>query len=283
MNRFTAACSALLFTASAGAATLAGSDIAGPAVATALATSGTTTSFKGTYDALRDLRSGKADAALIFIRDGERIPEVVTGAWEAAAVAYQPVYVAVNSANKASEIDLSVLAGLYGKTNDIIFDTWRCLPSSGLSQSPLAIAPHPGKGLTVSHFRSEVLSGGEFRPTVRFASDDADAESRAVAIPNAIVVLSRPPVSGNLRLLAVADGRAGKPTRAYPPTASSLNSGDYPLRITLFVVFPKDKKAAAAPAVRALLSGETSKLLSAKGLVPTPENIRNKFTQSLDS
>ena len=283
MNRLLATSSALLFAASAGASTLAGSDTAGSALAPALAASGTTTTFKGTFDALRDLRSGKADAALIFIRDGERIPEVVTGAWEAAPVAYQPVYVAVNSANKASEIDLPVLAGLYGKTNDIIFDTWRCLPSSGLSQGPLAIAPHPGKGLTVSHFRSEVLADGEFRPTVRFASDDADAESRAVAIPNAIVLLSRPPTSGNLKLLTVADGRPGKSTRAYPPTASSLNSGDYPLRITLFVIFPKDKKAAAAPAVRALLSGEASKLLTAKGLAPTPENIRNKFTQSLDS
>lgn len=282
MKRLFAAAS-LLFATNSGAATLAGSDSAGPVLAPALAASGTTTTLKGTYDALRDLRSGKADAALIFIRDGERIPEVVSGAWEAAAVAYQPIYVAVNSANKASEIDLPVLAGLYGKTNDIIFDTWRCLPASGLSQSPLAIAPHPGKGLSVSHFRSEVLANGDFRPTVRFASNDDDAESRAVAIPNAIVLLSRPPTSGNLKLLAVADGRPGKPTRAYPPTASSLNSGDYPLRITLFVIFPKEKKATAAPAVRALLSVEASKLLSAKGLAPTPENIRNKFTQSLDS
>ena len=282
MKLLTAVCAALLSSA-ASAATIAGSDIVGPAVAPVLEKTGVTTSFKGTFDALRDLRAGKAEAALIYIREGDKVAEIESGDWIAAPVAYQPVYVAVNNANKATEIDLPTLAGLYGKTNDINFDTWRCLPASGLTQPPLAIAPNPGRGLTVSHFRSEVLGAGDYRPTIRFGADDADAESRALSTTNAIVILPRPPASGNLRLLAVADGRPGKSARAYAPTASNLHAGDYPLRITLFLVFPKNKRGEVAPAVRALLSSDTAKLLSAKGLAPTPENIRNKFTQSLDS
>lgn len=271
------------------AARVVGSDIAGPIVAKELASrvaaSGASleTDFKGSFDALRDLRAGKAAVALVYLRKGEKLPEVESGAWVSAPIAYQPIYVAVHRANKAPSIDTATLAGLYGVSNETTYDTWRCLPASGLTQGPLTFAPHPGKGLTVSCFRSEVLSGREFRPSVRFATGDDDAESRAVSTVNAIVLLSRPPTSGNLKLLAVADSKEGKGAQAYAPNASNLHSGDYPLQVTLHVVFPKGALAEAKPAVRALLSSGVANVLTAKGLLPVNENIRNKFTQSLDS
>lgn len=273
--------------ASSFAARVVGSDIAGPYVAKELAAQVTgtppVTDFRGSFDGLRDLRSGKASVALVFLRKGEKLPEVESGSWVAAPVAYQPVYVAVHRANKATSVDITTLAGLYGKSNDTNFDTWRCLPASGLTQGPLVLAPHPGKGLTVSCFRSEVLAGAEFRPSVRFASSDDDAESRAVSTVNAIVLLSRPPASGNLKVLAVAEMRDGKLGQAYTPTSSSLHSDDYPLQVCLYAVFPKAALGEAKPVIQSLLSGRVAKLLAEKGLLPVTENIRNKFTQSLDS
>ena len=273
--------------ASSFATRVVGSDIAGPYVAKELAAqvsgSSLETDFRGSFDALRELRQGKASVALIFLRKGEKLPELESGAWVAAPVAYQPIYVAVHRANKAAAIDITTLAGLYGKSNDTNFDTWRCLSTSGLTQGPLVLAPHPGKGLTVSCFRSEVLAGGEFRPSVRFASSDDDAESRAVSTVNAIVLLSRPPSSGNLKVLAVAEMRDGKLGQAYTPNASNLHSDDYPLQVCLYAIFPKAARREVKPAVQSLLSGRVAKLLEAKGLLPVTENIRNKFTQSLDS
>jgi ABC-type phosphate transport system substrate-binding protein len=271
------------------AARVVGSDIAGPIVAKELAAQTeaaglrVTTDFRGGFDAMRELRAGKAAVAFVFLRKDERPPELVSGEWVAAPIAFQPIYVAVHRANKASSIDLVTLAGMYGKSTDDTYDTWRCVPGSGLSQGQLMFTPHPGKGLTVSAFRAEVLAGGDFRPSVRFANSDADAESRAVSTTNAIVLLSHPPQSGNLKVLALADTRGGKTGRPYAPNPSNLNSGDYPLVVTLYAIFPKAALAEAGPTVRALLSGSVAKLLEEKGLVPESENIRNKFIQSLDS
>ena len=272
------------FATPAFAADLTGSDIAGPLAAPTLRTiaPNVSTEFTGTFDALNALRSGKTLAVLAFIPKGELPPEVKSGEWGAAAVAYQPVIVAVNRANKASEIDLPTLAGLYGEINDTKFDTWRCLPASELTQGPLAITPHPGKGVTVSHFRSEVLAGGSYRKGTRFAADSDDAESRATTTVNAITLLPRLPKSGNLKVLAVSDSRPGKPSKAYFPTDSNIHAGDYPLSVPLFVIFRKADAAKAAPAVRAALSNEFCNSLETNGLRATPENIRKKFTQTLD-
>lgn len=270
-----------LITGAAFAGTLAGSDIVGPALTPAL--TGITTDFRGTLDALRDLRSGKASAALVFIRSGEIPAEVTAGTWYMAAVAHQPIIVVVNDANHAAEIDLPTLAGLYGNTVDTAFDTWRCLPASTLTQGPLAIAPHPGRGIAVSYFQQEVLAGEPYRKSVRFAANADDEESRATTTVNSIALLARPPKSSNLKVLAVSDSRPGKSTKAYFPADSDVNSGDYPLRVPLYVIFPAKTKAAAAPAVKAVLSENAANLLRDKGLIATPENIRKKFTQTLDS
>lgn len=267
---------------------LTGSDLIGPAVATEVtgqvrAAGGTLeTDFRGSLEALRALREGKTTVALVFLRDEHAVPELKSGEWLGVPVAYQPVYVAVHKVNGAKEIDLATLAGLYGKTTDTRFDTWKCLPDSGLSQTPLVIAPHPGKGLAVSLVRAEVLGGGEFRESVRFANNDADAESRAVTSVNAIVLLPRPPKTGNLKVLDIADGRPGKPTQAYSPTTSNLNSGDYPLRVTLFALLRKTDMIEARPTLRAALSEQVSNTLRDNGLHPSSENIRKKFTQTLD-
>lgn len=273
-----------------GSTQVTGSDVVGAYLAeplkASLAKDGVvvTTDFRGGFDALRDLRSGRSSAALVYLRKDETLPEVTRGEWVAAPVAYQPVYVAVNRANKANEIGLDVLNGMYGDTPDPLFDTWSCLPSAGLSQRPLLFAPHPGKGLTVSCFRSEVLGDKSFRGTVRFAGDDDSAESISHASMNSMVLLSRPPKSPSLKVLSVADTRAESTNRrAYAPTASSLHSGDYPLRVTLFAVYPKKADKDARSAVRYMLSDDASKLLEEKGLLPAAENIRKKFTQSLDS
>lgn len=266
------------------AATLVGADTIGPVVQPALADHpGLATSFRGTADAINDLRSGKAEVALMFIDEASPIPEVAKGEWRKFPVAHQAVFVAVNNANRATEINLPTLAGLYGQINDTRFDSWTCLPGSGLLQSPMPIAPSAGQTVTISYFRREVMTSGPFRKTVRFARDDDDAESRATTTVNGITLLSRPPRAANLKLLAVADGRKDKPTRAYAPTDSDINSGDYPLRVSLCVVFPKNKAAVAAPIVRKLAGNECVNLLKAKGLTPVPENIRKKFTQTLDS
>ncbi len=282
---------AALFLAAASPASavrIVGSDVAGPYLAGELAAQTVAgvppeTDFRGGFDALRDLREGRAAVALVFLRKGEKLPEVESGAWVAAPVAYQPIYVAVHRANKATSIDVATLAGLYGKSNETTFDTWRCLPASGLTQGAFVLAPHPGKGLIVSCFRSEVLGGAEFRPSVRFASSDDDAESRAVSTVNAIVLLARPPSSGNLKVLAVADLREGRGGQAYSPNASNLHSDDYPLQVCLYAIFPRTRREEAKPMMRVLLSGRVEKVLADKGLLPVTENIRNKFTQSLDS
>ena len=276
----------LFLAVAARAALISGSDTAGPAMAAELRAqvgADFQSDFRGTYDGERDLRAGRAAVALIFLRDGQKLPEIEAGKWVAAPVAYQPLYIAVHVANHADEIDLATLAGLYGESTDLRYDSWECLPASALTQTPFLVAPSPGKGLTVSHFREEVLDGRTFRKTVRFTDGDDSAEARAVSSPNCIVLLSRPPHTGNLKVLSVADGRPGRSNRPYAPTASNLHSGDYPLRVTLYAVWPKAEKAAAKTLAKAVLSEGVANVLTAKGLAPAPQNIRKKFEQSLDS
>ncbi len=267
------------------AATLAGSDLIGPALTPAIGAEapGTTLDFRGTFDALRALRAGKADAAVIFLRNGETLPEVTSGAWRMIRMAHQPVIVAVNRANAATEIDLATLAGLYGETTDTGFDTWRCLPASTLTQGPLAITLNPTGGIATAYFRAEVLGGKPFRKTIRFANDADDAESRATTTVNAIALLPRPPRSPALKVLAVADGRPGKSTKAYAPADSDVHAGDYPLSLSLCLVLPVSRQREAAPCARAALGTTATNALMAKGMIPAPENLRKKFAQTLDS
>jgi len=286
MKRTVALLSFALAAVAAHAGLLAGSDLVGPALAPALTRSlgeAAARDFRGSLDGIRDLRAGRAAVALVFIREEEIPSEVTKGEWVAAPVAYQPIYVSVHMANKAGEIDLATLGGLFGDSPDIRYDTWECLPAAGLTQAPFAILTTPGKGLTASQFRFGVLGGGRFKRTVRFADGNDTVENRAVSSPNCIALTSRPPTTGNLKVLAIADGRPGRSNRAYLPTASNLHSGDYPLRVTLYALWSKAGKKEAAPLAKVVLSQEAAKLLTEKGLAPAPENIRKKFEQSLDS
>ena len=97
------------------------------------------------------------------------------------------------------------------------------------------------------------------------------------------MLLSRPPSSGNLKVLAVADNREGSGRQAYSPNASNLHSDDYTLQVCLYALFPKTRREGAKAAIRTLLSDRVGKVLEDKGLLPVNENVRNKFTQSLDS
>jgi len=79
--------------------------------------------------------------------------------------------------------------------------------------------------------------------------------------------------NGALRVLAVA---AGPTEPAYAPTPEKVHHGSYPLRMVLYVLFPR----AAAPGLlrflKFLRSDETAAALAPAHFVPLPRRARNQ-------
>ena len=84
------------------------------------------------------------------------------------------------------------------------------------------------------------------------------------------------------RVMAIADGRPGRPSVAYLPNEMNIYNGDYPLRLPLYIYVRSDKEKELAKILTWLMSDEVAERIKKQGLYPAPKAIRARLSQRLD-
>ena len=238
-----------------------------------------TVAFDGSRPGLGELRAGRAQLALVSLPAAD---EAGLAEFISLPLAWHRVVVLVPVSAPLNQLTLSQLAGIFGREARDDFQRWGELGVAGAWQSsPIrSHAPVAGSGLVLEIFRSLVLGAGALKSQVEFYRAPEDlvrqlaGESRVMALAGAL-----PPGAVQARVLAVAV-HEGEP--AFAPTAENLDSGDYPLRLPLRVVFSKENLLRVAPVVRILMSDESAVQLERAGLAALPSNARHRELRAFE-
>ena len=225
------------------------------------------------------LTSGRADLGLLTLPAGEN-PDP---AWfTAVPLAWHRVVVIVAAATPLDRVTLADLAAVFGADVPVSYNRWGDLGLRGEweGRPVTALAAAQGAGLSEQIFRRLILQDRPLKsPLGRYtsAADLAfrlEGDGRVLALAAAL-----PPQVAGLKLLPVAV-RAEDP--AFSPTPENLQSGDYPLRLALLVVFRRTAALRVLPVVRFILSEEVARVLERAELVPAPMSVRRQHALALE-
>ena len=225
------------------------------------------------------LKAGRADLALLTLPAGEDPDPVL---FASLPVAWHRVVVIVAAALPFDRVTFAQLAAVFGADVPLSYNRWGDLGLRGEWEgspvTPLAAAQ--GVGLSVQLFQHAVLQDRPIKSQIgRYtsAADLAfrlDGDRRVLALAAAL-----PPQAAGQKLLPVAV-RTEDP--AFSPTPENVQSGDYPLRLSLRVVFRRDAVARVLPVVRFVLSDDASRVLERAELVPVPASVRRQQVLALE-
>ena len=233
----------------------------------------------GSRPGFDELKANRADLALLTLpAGGEPDPAV----FASLPLAWHRVVVIVAAATPLDRVTLAQLAAVFGADGPVAYNRWGDLGLGGeWSGRPLTpLVADPGRGLSTTLFQHTILQGRRLKSQVVCYTSAADltfrleGDRRGIALAAAL-----PPQSVGLKLLPVAE-RAADP--AFLPTPENLQSGDYPLRLAMRVVFRRDAPARVLPLVRYILSDDAARVLARADLVPVPASVRQEHARGLE-
>ncbi len=259
--------------------TVAGSDLLGPdfsAGVTAFAKrAGLTVTLKlaGSRAGLEAMQAGKADLALLVFADDEKPPAAPL---VARPVAFCTAAVVVPAGLPLEQVTFRQLQQVFSASESSPPKFWFNLglsPNDDWGRRPVSpILCGPGGGLSYDLFRHKVLATPALRAAVAVADDPPAAQRQVIAADGGIAILPLPPVGRrDLKTLPVARGSREV---AFLPTAESIFSGDYPIRLPVQVVFRSDAAKRLLPLLRFLYGADAVPLWQGAQLVPLPANAR---------
>lgn len=236
--------------------------------------------LKGSRLGLEALQEKQADMALlVFGADATKPgPEFTT-----LVVGYLTTVIAVPQSLPLTQVTFDQIAIIYGASEQRDARRWADIGVTGTQaqRSILPVAAGRRAGLALDIFRYGVLTKPDLKPTVVLLDDAAAAAARISNEEGGIALLpAAPEANGKLKVLLLA--KAAKDV-AYGPTAENLHSGDYPLRLPLYLVFRKGEAQGLRFVIRHLLSNETIPVLNAAGVTPLPTQARNQVIFDLET
>ena len=180
----------------------------------------------------------------------------------------------VNPGNPLKEVSLddlkTALAASAGACK------WSVLKSdiSWADRNVVFYLPSPSQGITLQMVLSRTLRDKPIRDGAIYmaAKDKPDAILREQADCLMLLRGIRVPESGHA--LQISE-KSGKDSFSYAPTESSVFYGDYPLRLSFYIVTKKDASGDVRSAVAFLLSDDAAAKLEADGYVAVPKSERN--------
>jgi phosphate transport system substrate-binding protein len=232
----------------------------------------------GSRAGLDQLRAGQADLALLLF-SGEESPP--TTPWVARPVAYHTAVVVVPASLPLAQVSYAQLRDLFSDSEGApTYVRWSDLgvtDPAWAGEKILLLMSGSGGGLSYDLFRHTVLVSPGLRPTVRVDLDGPSAlKHTAVAEGGLAIVPSLPAGQDQLRLVPVARGLHDV---AFLPTPENIHTGDYPIRLPLYVVFRAEAKARVLPLLRILYGPEGVALWQGAQLVPLPPQARDQQVQ----
>ena len=229
--------------------------------------------LRGTYAARTALEDGRLDLALMAA------PGETNGGpegFDAHVFAYQTAVLAINSSNPLNELNLSQAAGIYGAEELNSFTRWGDFGLSG-DLRPRSIGLHSidaGSSIAVDLFRHEVLRTPRLRGTVTFHRTPAEAIAAVEDSVAAIALLPQsPPPERPLRVLALSREEGGI---AFGPSRENVHSGDYPIRLPVYLVFSPESRESLRDLLLFLTRERVAEAIEAAGLLPLPSSARNR-------
>lgn len=237
----------------------------------------------GTLPARRALASGKANLALIFVKEGDTEPTAPDGLflnrylWANAAA-----IVVVHKNNPFGQINLEELKGIYAKESRVSFNDWSDFRNGNLAEPISPLVYSPTGSFTQEFFQGFVMEGEDWKSGVRQRVEWSAVLDSLAARFGIIAVMPGLPAGSPGKVLPVSDGREGRPKVAYFPDEMNIYTGDYPLRLPLYLYVRTDKEREMREVMLWLFSDEVAEKLKAQGLYPCPKSIRARLSQRLD-
>jgi phosphate transport system substrate-binding protein len=260
--------SLLATTASAAEIRVVGSDLLGEGFARAVAQfarendTGVKLDLRGTRPGTDDLVAARADVG-IFLLPAAEIPP--SGSVVSRTIGYQVTVVAVPVASPLTQVTLAQLRAIFGAEG---------------TKERTTFAVSPQAGLAWSLFQRVILQDAPPRVALEFSPSGSVLAQRLRAVENSIGVVGIAAAgNGGLRMLAVA---AGPTEPAFLPTAENVHAGNYPMRLVLYVSFPRTKAPELQRFLKFLLSDDTAAALAPADFVPLPVGARNQLVFELE-
>jgi hypothetical protein len=229
--------------------------------------------LEGSRTALEQMQSGFGDLGLVMLSPGEKPP---AAPFVAMPVAYQTAVVVVPATLPLTQITFAQLNIIYGDEAQSGLRRWGDLGVTGLwaQRNILPNILGPSGGLSHDLFRYTALSSPALRPTVGVQTSLADSIERIRGDEGGMAILPLlPEKQTRLKTLLVARGTQDV---AFGPTPDNIHSGDYPIRLPVYLVFRKDAVKRLQPVLRYLLGEEAVALWENAQLVPLPIQVRNQ-------
>lgn len=233
----------------------------------------------GSRAGLEQLRAGQADLALVVFAPDEKKPEEP---FVAMPVAYHTAVVVVPAAVPLTQISFAQLKSIFSDDAQSGVKRWNDLGVTGewTHRNVLPNVTGPGAALTYELFRHAVMGGAAYRPTVIVQQDVATIRERILGDEGGIAIMPQLPEK-QPRLKALLVAGAGSDV-AFDPSPENIHSGDYPIRLPLYMVFRKDAARRMQTTLRYLLSEDAVPLWKAAGLVALPIQARNQMIFDLE-
>ena len=227
----------------------------------------------GSETGLEQLRAGLAALGIVMLPPDGKIPEAPL---MVVKVAYQTAVVVVPASLPLTQISFEQLNAIYADEADSSIKRWGDLGVSG-GWSNRNILPNitgPGGGLSYDLFRYTVLHTPPLKPTVSVQPDAAKTLLRIMGDEGGVAIMPLLPAKqAGLKTLSVSRRSADV---AFGPTEDNIHSGDYPIRMPVYLVFPKTSAKKLQLVLRYLLSEDAVPLWKSAGLMPLPIQTRNQ-------
>ena len=235
--------------------------------------------FRGSYSGILALRSDVADMALLVENPhGDEFPE----SWVSMPLGHLAAFVIAPRQLTLDQLTFEDLSLIFGASSAVATTRWGDFGADGTWAS-VPVSAHittPAQGLSYEIFRHRVLSNPELKVSVR-KFDSLESTREALRADEAGIAVVPWWDEGDERFKALLIGSAGGEV-AFGPTAQNLSAGDYPLALTLSLVFERSRSQELLPWLKFCYSDEVSRALEEANVVPLPRTQRNQLVFDLE-
>lgn len=233
--------------------------------------------FSGSLNAKTALEDGSAEVAILAVPDDVPPQE----GFVSFPFVFEVTVVGVNELNPVRELSLAQLREIFASRAKGESSTWAEVASNDAWGGRLITfhATRDRNHLNLELFRALALGPREMRTDINYLSSRAAVIDQVAGDSNAIGLWPASEDHPQVRLLFIS---AGEDSQAYGPTPQSVFYGDYPLRLSYYIVYAESASKEALEVVRFLLGPGVAETVSEADYVPAPEIERGQFQMDLD-
>lgn len=236
--------------------------------------------LSGSYRGMEDLRSGQLDLAFLAIPDGRA--NAMEGI-RLMPIAFKSIAVVVSPANPINQLTYPELGGIFGQSEAANITRWGQLGLtgewSGRSIALVALGPTQ-PNLALDMFRHTVLRSPTLRRTIAYVDSTERLIQQLAQDTTTIGLLPTvPALQDGLKLLSLSNAEMGV---AHQPTPENIASGDYPLRLPIYLAFSEIRAREIVDILRFVVSDEAAEAIRNSGLVPLPAGQRQRMAFEIE-